>query len=717
MVQIYIKTNTDYSKNGDMVLKPHSCTYKDSENELTLEHFLDKEERWKYIETDNVISVQDNGKNKLYRIYNVIKSLYLITAYARPLFYDLVDSVLLDTRPTNKSGQEALDIILNGTGFKGHSNISTINTSYLVRKNIVEAILGDDENSFINRWGGEFYCENFDIYINDRIGSDNGLRVEFGYNLNEIEEEVNTEEVVTRIIPVAYDGIMLDGNSPWVDSPLINKYTHPKMRVIEFSDVKVKEDTTNPDEEGFNTIEEARAELKKRCETLFSEGIDQPLVNYKIDMINLANTTAYKDFKDLVNVNKGDVVTCYIPYLDIDVMARVVDFEKDMLTGEYISLELGNVINNFMQEQVDIQHRLNSILTPKGQVKTDVLNGTINALNVKFKALKDVAQPQDVLGMIFEDRVLGSKTFGCVAIGTQGLMLADKFKPNTQDWDFRTFITGSGAVADYIVTGTLLADLIKAGLLESVNGLTWIHMEDGTFNFGDKIEFDGTNLLINAKNFQTDAQGNMSFTGRLQPYDNQLKLFGNDCKIDGSGNAIRLQFNPQIYVSVDITNATNGSLRFFNQHSNNGNVYITLTYNANGEAQLFNSRTMLKLANGNTPEIQCKNINDNAFGGFRGNAFTNTSSKKYKTNIKDPDIDFIKILKENQIKTYQLKDSIESGDKLGFILEDLTEEVKRYINPNNTDGIDVYAMVSMLWGIVQEQQKQIDELKGGTING
>ena len=95
---------------------------------------------------------------------------------------------------------------------------------------------------------------------------------------------------------------MLEGNTPWVDSKLINKYTHIKMRVVEFADVKVKESSEG--EEGFNTIEEARAELVKRCNKLYESGIDKPLVNYKIDMINLANTTAYEGLEMLVNVKK-----------------------------------------------------------------------------------------------------------------------------------------------------------------------------------------------------------------------------------------------------------------------------------------------------------------------------------------------------------------------------------------------------------------------------
>ena len=418
MIEIYLKTNTNYDKNGDITLDPTSCTYKDSENFITLEHFIDDEGRWKYINFENVIAAEENGKKKLYRIYNVVRGLYSVTAYARPIFYDLIDKVLLDVRPTNKIGQEALDIILADTGFTGHSNISNLSTAYYVRKNIVEALLGNEENSFLNRWGGEFYCENFDVYINDKIGSDNGVRVEFGYNLNEIEEDVNIEEVVTRIIPVGYDGIMLEGNAPWVDSPLINKYTQPKMRVIEFSDIKVKENSE--DEEGFDTIEEARAELIKQCNLLFDNGIDKPVINYKIDMINLANTTAYKDFEMLVEVNKGDTVTCYIKHLDIDVKARVIDYERDLITGEYTYIELGNVVSNFFNEQADIQSKVNNILNSNGSVKAQTLEGTINAIQAQFKALKDVAQPQDVRAMLFEDRVEDSPTFGCMCIGTMG---------------------------------------------------------------------------------------------------------------------------------------------------------------------------------------------------------------------------------------------------------------------------------------------------------
>ena len=542
MIEIYLKTNTNYDKNGDITLDPTSCAYKDSESLVTLEHFIDDEGRWKYINFENVIAAEENGKKKFYRIYNVVRELYSVTAYARPIFYDLIDKVLLDVRPTNKIGQEALDIILADTGFTGHSNISTANTAYYVRKNIVEALLGDEENSFINRWGGEFYCENFDVYINDKIGSDNGVRVEFGYNLNEIEEDVNIEEVVTRIIPVGYNGIILEGNTPWVDSPLINKYTQPKIRVIEFSNIKVKE--SSDDEEGFDTIEEARAELIKQCNLLFDNGVDKPVINYKIDMINLANTTAYKDFKMLVEVNKGDTVTCYIKHLDIDVKARVIDYERDLITGEYTSIELGNVISNFFNEQADIQSKVNNILNSNGSVKAQTLEGTINAIQAQFKALKDVAQPQDVRAMLFEDRVEDSPTFGCMCIGTMGFEIASSFKPGTKEWDFRTFGTGKGFIADHIIAGILSAVLIRnldgsfeidlskpGGALFKNNGKDAIKIENNSiklYNWAKAGDYIGALTALARKNDNTKPM-----IGLVNDTDSAISIGYNSIDKDG----------------------------------------------------------------------------------------------------------------------------------------------------------------------------------------
>lgn len=51
-------------------------------------------------------------------------------------------------------------------------------------------------------------------------------------------------------------------------------------------------------------------------------------------------------------------------------------------------------------------------------------------------------------------------------------------------------------VADMITAGVMNAKIIKAGVLQSLNNKTWINMENGYFNFHDKIMFDGTTFTI-----------------------------------------------------------------------------------------------------------------------------------------------------------------------------------------------------------------------------
>lgn len=463
MIEIYLKNNINYEANGDITLIPSLCEYNSENREITLEHPIDDIGRYKYIEADNVLSIynKDKKKKEFYRIYSTNKTLDGVTAYARPIFYDLIDSILLDVRPTQKNGQEALDILLENTPFRGYSNIKTLSTSYYIRKNIVEALISDDENSFINRWGGELYLDNWDIYLNYRIGSDNGIRVEFGYNLESIEEVINFDEIATRVIPVGADGLMLEGDNPWIDSPNINKYSNIKSKVVEFSNVKIG---TNEGE--FATEELAREELKRLVNEAFENGLDMPVVTYTVSMVDLRDTTEYEQYKMLETVNEGDTVHIYVKKLDINLTTRVTKLNIDKITGRIISVELGSIVKNFFENQADISNRVNNILNSNGTVKAQSLEGTIDSLNTKFKAQRDIAQPQEIRAMLFEDSVEGSPTYGAMCLGTMGFMIANT-KTVDGEWDWRTFGTGKGFTADEIVAGTLRA-ITLASLDESL---------------------------------------------------------------------------------------------------------------------------------------------------------------------------------------------------------------------------------------------------------
>lgn len=470
MIEVYVKGNEDYGSNGDMTLTPTTCEVEltvEGVAELTLEHPIDDLGRWEYLVTDNVIAAPTPySKKQLFRIYDYTKTETEVTAYARHVFYDSAGEMLVDVRPTDKTGQEVLDIILNGTKYKAKTNIKTRSTAYYIRKNIMEAIGGGDENSFINRWGGERMYDNFTVIINDRLGGDYGACAEFGRNMTGIEADISIDDVVTRIIPVSYNGHTLEGEEPWIDSPLIGSYANPRTAVIKFEDVKLLEDCQEG-EEGFSTLELLREELKRRCTKEYENGLDKPKVNYKVDLVEVANTEDYKDYKKLTTVGIGDDVLTKDRKLKINVTARCIRLVYDCIEEENAEVELGNFIENYFDKTTSAADIIQKVTREDGTLKAEEVYGKIDAVKAQLKAQRDISQPSEVRAVIFEDLVEGSPTYGAMSIGTMGFCIASERTADGKDWDWKTFGTGSGFYADYICVGQLDGALIKADSIQA----------------------------------------------------------------------------------------------------------------------------------------------------------------------------------------------------------------------------------------------------------
>lgn len=470
MIEVYVKGNEDYGSNGDMTLTPTTCEVEltvEGVAELTLEHPIDDLGRWEYLVTDNVIATPTPySKKQLFRIYDYIKTETEVTAYARHIFYDSAGEMLVDVRPTDKTGQEALDIILSGTKYKAKTNIKTRSTAYYIRKNIMEAIGGDDENSFINRWGGERMYDNFTVIINDRLGGDYGACAEFGRNMTGIEADINIDDVVTRIIPESYNGYTLEGEEPWVDSPLIGNYANPRAAVVKFEDVKLLEDCQEG-EEGFSTLELLREELKRRCKKEYENGLDKPKVNYKVDLVEIADTDDYKDYKKLTTIGIGDDVLTRDRKLKINVTARCIRLVYDCIEEENAEVELGNYIENYFDKTTSAADIIQKVTREDGTLKAEEVYGKIDAVKAQLKAQRDISQPSEVRAVLFEDLVEGSPTYGAMSIGTMGFCIASERTADGKDWDWKTFGTGRGFYADYVCVGQLDGALIRADSIKA----------------------------------------------------------------------------------------------------------------------------------------------------------------------------------------------------------------------------------------------------------
>lgn len=265
MIQIYKPDNTSFDKNGDMTLMPSKATVHTVLNgtwTAELSHPIDAGGRWKYIEDEAVVKMPSFNGDQLFRIRKKEKSDSQITASLEPIFMDAKDDCfLVDVRPTMKNGQEALDIMTAANNkYSASSDIPWASVAYYEYMNLIEAINGDDENSFINRWGGEILFDNHTVIINKRAGGDYGVELRYGKNIKAdgLTEEIDTRNVVTRIYPKGYDGVTMS-NHGYVDSALINSYPTIKAATITFSNVRMKD--TSKQEENLKELGQLQVKL------------------------------------------------------------------------------------------------------------------------------------------------------------------------------------------------------------------------------------------------------------------------------------------------------------------------------------------------------------------------------------------------------------------------------------------------------------------------
>ena len=454
-----IKTINDHPKlYGDAVLSPISCKHTMAINgECSLELMMSKavDDWWQEMDTGDVIAVPVpwSSHRQLFRIYEYDKDQTLTaTFYARHIYFDLAGYTLIDTRPTDKTGAQALAIILDGTPFTGASDITTASTAYYIRKDIATALGSDDDNSFLSRWGGERFCDNFALTINKKLGIDRGYSIAYGKNITAIKVNKSNDALITRIIPVGYDGITLDGETPWVDSATIDDYPRRFDSVVTFEDVKWDPE----DSKAFATLAEAQAELTKRAQAMFTAGVDKPCYSYEVSMVDLSRMDDYRDFAVLESIQLGDTIHVVHGPLKIKIETRLVSFDYDCLSESYTTLTLENVAKSYYDKQASTSASVDNILTSGGQVAGESIFGVIDSINARIKAQRNVEQPVAYRAMLFEDRVVGSDNYGALSIGTGGLYISNKRNVQDTDWVWSTAITAGSVIADAILTGKLV---------------------------------------------------------------------------------------------------------------------------------------------------------------------------------------------------------------------------------------------------------------------
>ncbi len=370
MVLVYDSKVQEFNNDGLGAIIPNSCVVSEEINgafELELVHPIDNFGRWKRLQKSNIIPVNTHRGMQAFRIYRVVKNAVdgTIKVNARHIFYDLLANFMEDVRPTGKNGVEAGQQILSGcqylTPFTFASDITHISTAYFIRQSPVQAFLGDTDQAFISRWGGEIIRNNYSVTINTRLGADNGVRIAYGKNMAGLEFNEDTSGVATRILPTALtvDNQILLLPEKYVDSPRIADYPFPIIATMDTGYQIGKEvDGAVP----YPTVDSCYTAMRQFASDKFLAGADIPKLSLSVDFVDWKDITGYEKYKSLLTVNLGDDVTVdYTPF-GVSVKLRVCAVSYNCLTDRYETLTIG-------EKRISVVNSINSASHKIDEVK------------------------------------------------------------------------------------------------------------------------------------------------------------------------------------------------------------------------------------------------------------------------------------------------------------------------------------------------------------
>ena len=358
MLSVHDRTATDFTATGLGVLDPEVVEARVVEElggqyTLTLSYPADGPLA-KHLVLEALIAspVPGVGARQGFRIHEAsttLDGLLQITAFH--VFYDLAGNFIADTYVVNQTAKAALDQLLKAAATPHRftatsSDTATRASARVVRMPLAAALMDTGEdNTFASRWAGEITRDNWHIHHAARRGADRGVVIRDRKNLTGYESVVDLTSVVTRIVPVGYDGITLP--ELYVDSPKLSAYVTPRIRVIRYPDIKAIKDAERPREDEV-PLDQAHALLRQAARAEFSRNhVDEPAGSYSVSFVELASTEEYADFAELETVLLGDTVTVRHADLGVALAARVVAYDYDPLAEAYVSVELGSVAARF----------------------------------------------------------------------------------------------------------------------------------------------------------------------------------------------------------------------------------------------------------------------------------------------------------------------------------------------------------------------------------
>ena len=479
--------------------------------------------------------MENPNRIQMYRVLSSTSEDSYVSYQAIHILFDELKSYgyIRDRRLKQVKASTALEAVLQGSRWK----VGACDGSDLMTTNFYDVSRLEALSKVINTWGLDLdYYLTFDgskisgryIRLVANRGEDTGERFVYGSNALEVVAEIDKSEIYTRIIPRGRGEEKFDENGiskdtfgrriridevVWskskgdpIDKPLGQEYLELEEATKKFG---FADGTPRTKVQVFDDIEKPEDLIKAGYDFLVN--ISRPLTQFKSKVFKKSRTSV------------GDIVRIIRKDLDIYYMTRIFKVRRNLITKN-VEVEFGD---NLIQSQLDREKALKIDIE---SLKDKQKNMTLSFNDRVTKAMTDAMFNQDgynyelkqgneyglPAGYYSFDREIDDNPTRVIYVGAGTMAIANSKKSNG-DWNFRTFGTGDGFVADLLVAG-----MIRGGKVR------W-NLEDGTFIIGESVDsysmyWDGSTLHL--RNVDIDLSNNSQITDIEKNISNQAKSIG-----------------------------------------------------------------------------------------------------------------------------------------------------------------------------------------------
>ena len=502
-----------------------------------------------------ICAIPADGKDaQPFRIYKISRPINgKISVYAEHLSYQLSHIVVMPFT-AHGAGNTLSGLIDNSIGdqpFSVWTDIANGTTEY--NQTVPASFrsrLGGVSGSVLDCFGGEYEFDQWAVKLHAHRGTDRGVSIEYGKNLVSVTQEENIANVVTGVVPMwkSNDGdTVVTLPEVLIESEYADRYTYKRNIVYDFSS----------DFQDQPTEEELRAKAESY---VASNLIGVPDVSIDVDFVALADTEEYKDL-ERERINLCDTVTVIFAELGINTTAKVIKTVYDVLGERYTKVSIGSAkasivdtVNSIQQTQKEESDTFKSFvastLAKQKEIMTGGLGGhvIVNYVN---------GYPSEIV-IGDTDNIKTMKH--CIVINKNGIGFSDGYNADVSSaWT----IDGKFS-ADYILTGTLNAARIKAGIISDLLGRNYWNLDTGELAItGYATDSELSSSVSDAKSY-ADQQAQGALDTAKNYADNAASVEAN--------NAVQSQTQQFIFNKLTGGGVTQGI------YLQNGKIYINMEY-------------------------------------------------------------------------------------------------------------------------------------------